>query len=185
MKQLLIRGLLALCAVATLPATSVNGWTFNGTCLDCPSTGQATLLVTPSGNTLNFELTYVSDWLSYTMNNATLWVNSGNGYQQFSGNSFTIGPSDELYFVQQGISVTSTGGLNNPLPAGTATRDFFFRTWTNGDWMTGDVGQNSDFGNGGVWTAGVNTAVPEPSTWGLAGVSVAALLVRRARQQRA
>ena len=101
MKQLLKLGLLALCTVAAVSAAPVSSGTFTflGTCSDCPTTGNATLVVSPSGNTLNFNLTYTSDWLTYNMPSAGLFVNSGNGFAFFTGSSFEIGPSDQLYFA--------------------------------------------------------------------------------------
>lgn len=182
MKTTLRRGLVTLCALvamASSPATAATFY-FTGTCTDCPDIGEGVLTATEVGSTTTFNFTYVSDWITYTMNDAIgVRVNG----VPFSGLGFTLLPGQALALFQQNIDVTSFGGAGNPLAAGTTEMDVFFFLGNNGNWETGES-VPLDFGTNGAFGPG-SSAVPEPSTLGLAGLSAGLLLLGQWRRRKA
>jgi hypothetical protein len=180
MNHLLRSGLLTLClTVAASAVPIVQTWNFTGTCSDCPDFGFGTLTTSTENNVVSFNFAYSSDWLTYTMNAATVLVNTGNGWSLFNGSSFDIAPGMSLIF-RQTASVTSFGGAGNPIPVGVSTQPMYFDAFSDGTWSTG-VYLPSDFGTNGAWTSG-SSAVPEPSTLALAAFGGATLLFFRRRR---
>jgi PEP-CTERM motif len=181
MKNLLQAGLLALCLSVSVPAVPlVESWDFTGTCSDCPDFGFGTLTASTSNNVVTFSFSYNSDWISYTLTNPQVRVNS----VIFNGSSFTLAPTDrvDLYGT---APYTSFGGVGNPVPVGTTTENLYFRRFSNGNWETG-VNVPGDFGTNGAFVLqGNNSPVPEPSTMGLAGLSAGLLAFRVWRQRKA
>jgi PEP-CTERM motif len=177
------RGLFTLCAlvaISTAPASAATLY-FTGTCTDCPDIGEGVLTTTEVGNTTTFNFTYVSDWISYTMTNAGVRVSG----VPFSGLGFTLLPGQTLHLFQADIDVTSFGGVGNPLAAGITEMDVLFFLGNNGNWETGNP-VPLDFGiNGAFGPNPSSSAVPEPSTLGLAGLSAGLLVFRQWRQRRA
>lgn len=185
MTNTLRRGLLKVCAMvalSALPASAATIWNFTGTCTDCPDIGEAVLVATPNGNSVSFTLSYSSDWISYTLTSPDVFLNG----PPFTGSSFTFGPTDAIYIEQFGATITSFGGLGNPLAPGTYTDRVIFQSNGNGGtWFTGTSAFFLDYGTGTSWTqASSNSGVPEPSTFGLAGLSGGLLLLRQWRRRR-
>lgn len=180
MKNLLKSGLLALCLTATLPAVPiVENWNFTGTCSDCPNFGFATLTATTNSNVVSFSFSYNSDWLSYTLASPQVRLNS----VVFAGTSFSINPGDRVDVYGTG-PLTSVGGVGNPVPVGTTTEQLYFQLFSDGTWATG-VNVPGDFGTNGAFALQGNNAVPEPATFGLAGLSAGLLALRVWRQRKA
>ena len=116
----LSRAAVCLLAAFSLSATPtlVGTWNFNGVCTDCPGNGTGTMNVYLNNNALNFQFSYSSPWIAYSMNNATAYINNvlvtGNTFAGPAGVNFVIGQSP--------ISLTSFGGQGNPVPAGTTAK---------------------------------------------------------------
>lgn len=181
MKNLLKAGLLALCLTVASPAVPIiENWNFTGTCSDCPDLGFGTLTTSTDNNVVSFSFSYNSDWISYTLTNAQVRVNA----VIFNGSSFTLAPTDRVD-IYGNAPYTSFGGVGNPVPLGTTQEDLYFRRLSDGTWETG-VNVPGDFGTNGAFALqGNNSAVPEPSTMGLAGLSAGLIAFRVWRKSKA
>ncbi len=179
MKTLLQCGLLSLFLAATLPAVPlIQTYDFTGTCSDCPDFGFGTLTASTSSNVVSFSFTYNSDWISYTIPSASIYVNS----VLFSGTSYTYNPALSLGIYGQG-AFTSFGGSGNPNAAGTTQEFIAFLRQPNGNWFTGP-NSNSDFGTNGNFVAldpGNTAGVPEPASMALVGAGTGLLILLKRR----
>ena len=176
MKTLLQCGLLSLFLAATLPAVPlIQTYDFTGTCTDCPDFGFGTLTASTSSNVVSFSFSYNSDWISYTIPSATLYVNNA----LFAGTSYSYNASLPLAIFGNGL-FTSYGGTGNPLPAGSAQMPIYFTLEPNGDWSTG-ANINSDFGTNGALTVPNTSGVPEPASMALVGAGAGLLFLLKRR----
>ncbi len=175
MKKLLQCGVLSLFLAATLSAVPlIQTYNFTGTCTDCPDQGFATLTASTSSNVVSFSFSYNSDWISYSLPSALVYVNN----VPFSGTSYTHNSAVEFDVYGTG-SFTSFGGTGNPVPAGTTQEQIFFNLLPNGNWSTG-INVPSDYGTNGAFDV-PNSGVPEPASMALVGAGTALLILLRRR----
>lgn len=180
--------LAAIFAIAALPAaaTTIQTWNFTGVCSDCPGNGTGVLLVNQAqtNGPLTFQFSYSSAWISYTMNNPSVFV----GNTAFSGTTFSIPTAANLSIVQV-VPITSFGGVGNPLGTPGVYNDgsvnFFYRP-SPAFWSTGSNAFINDYGTQPTWTQGsVNSPVPEPTTAAFLGLGlIGVACVRRRKLQR-
>ena len=142
-------------SVSASPITQTT-YTFSGACIDCAGTATAILVLqnyTPGTALSN------ANFVSFHYNGTNLLA------------PFDVLPAN-LEFLQ-GIIPSSLPSTARVFVFGVPT---LFQTFTNGNW---EVGSSilDDFGNGGVWAAGV----PEPSTVLLLGSGLALFGLRRWR----